>query len=933
MLHKPFTESVDKEDNFKIFEATPGIRGLLLPNAPHYTIVGLTDDAIKVSGLSRDQLIGQSIFVMFPANPEDPDFTGQRNLSASFEHVTTYKTAHQMPLQRYDVAQPDSSFDEKYWQYYNSPVLDEDGNIKYIIHACEDVTDKVKSAQRATITQNNFEYFFNQARAPFAIIKGRDFIFSFANPAYTELLNGRQLVGKTVLEAIPELKDQPFIKLLEQVYESGVPFHASEIPATAIFNKGEVAITRYFNLSYTPYKNEKGETEGILASGYDITEQVELRKKEQISKLNEQAYSLFMQAPIPISIFKGPDFIIELSNDASMLLAGTTKDVIGKPLLEVFPEAEAQGFIYLLQNVVKTGQPYHAIETPVTFKYNGIEQTRYINLVYQPYYESDGSISGVIAISNDITEQVISRKKVEVSEMRFRNVVEQAPDPIFILKGENMVLDVANEPLLNLWNIGRDAIGKAFLEILPEMKDQGFLELLVDVYHSGRSYYGYEMPAVFLRANGMKETTYFDFVYQPYRETDGSISGVLVIATIVTERVLLKQKQAETENNFKNLVMQAPVGICILKAPELIFETANNLYLELAMLTWNSIEGKKFQDVFADVAASTFIDPLKNVILNGKAFHGKEYEIELIRKELKKTIHIDFVYEPLKEPDGTISRIMVLVIDVSDKVMARKKIEESEKELQKRVKERTAELEKKNNELEQFAHVSSHDLQEPLRKIRLFTEMIMVEDYDRLSELSKSRFEKITDAAFRMSSSLSELLNFTSLTKEEQFIDTDLNEIVKSVETDLEVVIEQKNALIHRPILPTIKAIPLQMHQLFYNLLNNALKFSKPGTAPIVDISYKKLTNDKKLNYKDIDLSKDYFEIVITDNGIGFEELYADKIFMMFQRLHDRQKFVGTGIGLAICKKVAINHGGQIYAISKPNLGSAFHVALPFNMN
>ena len=142
--------------------------------------------------------------------------------------------------------------------------------------------------------QDNFKYFLNQAFSPFSILTGRDFVFTFANAAYVELMNGRQLVGKTLDEAIPELKGQPFVSILEKVFDTGIPFHASEIAATAIFKGNTVPTTRYFNLSYTPYKNKDEVIEGILASGYDITNEVELRKREGKQILNLQAYNLHL---------------------------------------------------------------------------------------------------------------------------------------------------------------------------------------------------------------------------------------------------------------------------------------------------------------------------------------------------------------------------------------------------------------------------------------------------------------------------------------------------------------------------------------------------------------------------------------------------------------------------------------------------------------
>ena len=911
--------------DFRVFEATPGIRAVLSPRDP-YTILAISNDALSFTGLSRDQLIGVSVFAMFPANPDDKEFSGIRNLQASFESVLNNKETHHLPIQRYDVARREKEFDEKYWFYTNSPVLGDDGEVKYIIHSAEDITEKVRADKRAILTQSNFEYFLRQAKAPFAILSGKDFKFTFANPAYIELMNGRQLVGKNLVDAIPELKGQPFMDLLEEVFRSGEPWHASEIPATAVYNNSEVPTTRYFNLSYTPFKNEKNETEGIIAAGYDITEQVVLRKEEKIKKQNEQAYNLLMQAPVPIMIYKGEDLVIDMVNDAGLNIAGKKRDVVGRPLAEVLPELEQQGFVNRVKEVMKTGKPFKGSEIPVTLNLNGQEHNFYINVVLQPFAEQDGTISSVISISHDITDLVLVRKRVEASEMHFRNVVEQAPGPILILKGEEMVLDVANEPLLNLWQVGRDAIGKPFLEILPEMEGQGFMELMLDVYRTGKTHFGYETPAVFQRQNGKSEIVFFDYVYQPYRESDGVISGVLVMANNVTEKVLSKRRQQETENNFRHLVMQAPVGICILSAADFNIEIANDSFLELGRISRKELQGVEFIEALPKSVRTRTVEILKSVRKTGKAYYGREFEIEIDRASGKTNLFVDFVYEPILDLAGHVKSIMLISIDVTDKVIARKKIEESEKELQARVKERTSELEKKNSELEQYAQVSSHDLQEPLRKIRMFTDIIKQRDYQNLSEFSREKFDKIIDAVTRMSTSLRELLNFTNLSKDEQFTTVNLNDVLLSVESDLELMIAQKGATINKQDLPQIRAIPLQMHQLFYNLVNNALKFSRPGTHPLIEITCQ-VVRDKKSG--EHTMQPPFVEIVVSDNGIGFEQVYAEKIFTMFQRLNHRQEFSGTGIGLALCKKVVVNHGGEIFATSEPGKGSTFHILLP----
>jgi PAS domain S-box-containing protein len=244
-------------------------------------------------------------------------------------------------------------------------------------------------------------------------------------------------------------------------------------------------------------------------------------------------------------------------------------------------------------------------------------------------------------------------------------------------------------------------------------------------------------------------------------------------------------------------------------------------------------------------------------------------------------------------------------------------------------KQNQLELEKKTTELEQFAHVSHHDLQEPLRKIIMFSEMIKADSYGRLTEASRKQLDRVSDAAQRMSQALRDVLNFASLSRKELFTAVNLNEVLNAVYTDLELVVGEKGAAITGDVLPTINAAPVQMHQLFYNLINNALKFSKPNLSPIIQIKCNEVSGSALMAHPELNRSKKYYQVSVLDNGIGFNPEAAEKIFTMFQRLHTKEAYAGTGIGLALCKKVVMNHHGKIWAESDKGKGATFNVLLP----
>jgi len=291
--------------------------------------------------------------------------------------------------------------------------------------------------------------------------------------------------------------------------------------------------------------------------------------------------------------------------------------------------------------------------------------------------------------------------------------------------------------------------------------------------------------------------------------------------------------------------------------------------------------------------------------------------------------------EVVTDPDGEVIKMIGTAQDVTEQ-------QKGEQQLI----ERTNELENMNAELQKFAYVASHDLQEPLRKIMTFASLLEKETANQLSNDGKMYMEKIVQSSGRMQRLIDDILQFSSLTaSKSDYQKIDLNMIVGQVLSDMEVIISQTSAVIVTDDLPTIEAIPFQMGQLFQNILSNALKFKRPGEVPQINISARLLSSEQLTEkYAWIDekyrtagglsynWSREQFvRIVVADNGIGFNEAYADKIFEIFQRLHPAKTYDGTGIGLAICKKIVDNHHGTITAQSKPGEGASFEVILPLS--
>jgi PAS domain S-box-containing protein len=286
---------------------------------------------------------------------------------------------------------------------------------------------------------------------------------------------------------------------------------------------------------------------------------------------------------------------------------------------------------------------------------------------------------------------------------------------------------------------------------------------------------------------------------------------------------------------------------------------------------------------------------------------------------------------PQKDASGAIQMWVGTSTDIHEQKTFSQELENQVQQRTSELKQSNEELIRSNNELAQFAYVASHDLQEPLRKIQTFTTGILDSENEHLSDKGKDYFARIQSASKRMQQLILDLLSYSRASaSEEHFERVDLNNTLKTVKEQLRESIEHTNATITAAKLPVLNVIPYQFEQLFTNLLNNALKFSKKDEPPKIEITHSMISG-KQIKHDSANPAKQYHCIVISDNGIGFEEQFKERIFNLFQRLHGRNDYAGTGIGLSIVKKIVENHFGFITAESEPGKGAKFSIYIPEN--
>ncbi|MGI8892528.1 MAG: sensor histidine kinase, partial [Bacteroidia bacterium] len=363
------------------------------------------------------------------------------------------------------------------------------------------------------------------------------------------------------------------------------------------------------------------------------------------------------------------------------------------------------------------------------------------------------------------------------------------------------------------------------------------------------------------------------------------------------------------QKEFVETIINSAVNLIMVYDHELNYLMINNKAEEYFPLPKEELPGKNFLDIYPQLKGQRAHNDLLRA-LKGEYIHNASFKSEISNRYFE-----NFVI-PLRNYENEIYGVLSIAHDITEIMEANEKLEAVNEELIK-----------SNRDLEQFAYVASHDLQEPLRKIQIFTQLLEehLEDKDLIIKYQ----EKINQSAYRMQLLIQDVLNFSRISKfEEAFSETDLNKVMEIVKNDFELLIREKEALINYPKLPVIKGIPLQLSQLFSNLISNSLKYNK--RKPVIKISYSKCRADEVEGYAHhLNGADSYHHFKFSDNGIGFDSQYNDQIFSIFKRLHGKQDYSGTGIGLALCKKIVENHHGVIFAEGQPDAGATFHVILP----
>ncbi|RYG01213.1 MAG: PAS domain S-box protein, partial [Chitinophagaceae bacterium] len=811
------------------------------------------------------------------------------------------------------------------------PEFDDNASLKTVLCIARDITSLTESETR-------FQNLLREANVGLIVLEGEEMIVSIANDAFGKIIGHtvEAMLNKPLFDVIPQAA--AFYKpIIDEVLHTGRNHRLDESPYEVVSETGEL-VKGYVSLVYQPYRSDGGNITGVMIVCNDITPLV--LAKQKIADSEEKLRGVIAAAPAGIGLFIGRDLVIESPNKTFIDIIGKGPSIEGLPLHEAMPEltSEDQPFLKILDNVFTTGVPFVTPASLVKIVQNGVLNENYYNISYTPLRNSSGEIYGILDIAIDVTGQVVAQNALEASENRLKGIIEQSPVAMLVMRGDQFIIDQINAPMLELIGQNKSVIGKSLIDVLPEIRNQDAWDLTQKIYFEGIDFSGHEVMVTHSRGETISNH-FYNLEYRPLREGD-KITGVIQVVNDITEQVIARKAVEAKEAALSNATELAQL------ANWRVDLVTNQAHYSDRMADWVGLKEKTF-----DLYTSPIIHPddmdsvaagIKLALEPGSSgIFDETYSIVHIKTGQRRIIHAigNVEYDEKKQPVAINGTAQDVTIQMELQVALESEVQKRTEELAAAIEELRAtneELEESNqlllhsnDELAQYAYVASHDLQEPLRKIRVFTGMLDADGEG--SSRNAGIIQKINTSATRMTLLIQDLLTFSRLLNSDTILrEVPLAEIVNAVWDDFELIVDEKKAAIEVTSLPVIQAVSLQMNQLFYNLINNALKFTHQDRSPVITVKSSPMSTDEILKYipKPYPFAN-YHHITIADNGIGFEMEYYEQIFEVFKRLHARENYPGSGIGLALCRRIVGNHNGFLFADSKVGEGSIFHVILP----
>ena len=785
----------------------------------------------------------------------------------------------------------------------------------------EDVTEQVIARQKIEESEQSIRTLVENAPFPIAVYTGEEMRITLANQSIMEVWGkGNNVIGKLYTDILPELESQQIFKQVKEVLTTGIPFHAKNQKVDLL--KNGILKSHYFNYSFTPLSDAAGKVYGVMNTAAEVTELLEAKQKVEASLTEINLFKFMADTAGDPFILMDENGRFVYLNDMALQKWGYSKDEIKQ--LRV-PDVDP------IYNTDKFHEMFQLSQKQKIPPFETLHKNKK-GIVY-PVEISMGSIRQngeplLFAIARDITE----RKKAEQDVIRAFRKIEENEERLNI---------VINASELGIWEYNlktkTNITSKRCKEIFGILEKKNIENLEPSSY--------FHPDDQILREKAIEESFRTGILQYEGRIVwqDNTIHWIESKGKVFynsrkePERVIGTIRDITKEKNFQNLLLEREQKFRLLAdtMAQLVWTSDlngklnyfNKSVFEYSGLTYEQLTEYGWLQIVHPDDRDKNIKEWMRCIKTGEDFllehrfrkHNGEYRWQLSRAL------------PQKDENGNITMWVGTSTDIQDQKMFANELEKQVFERTRELNQNNLDLEKMNKELQAFAYISSHDLQEPLRKIQTFASQIIEREYQNLTESGKDKFQRMQKAANRMQHLIQDLLAYSrTSTEERNFEFAYLNNIIELVKEDLKEELLQKNGTVETGEMCEIKVIPFQFRQLIYNLISNSIKFTKGDDAPFIKITCE-IAKGKKFNLEKLSKSMEYCHINISDNGIGFDQEYSEKIFDVFSRLHGKEKFQGTGIGLAIVKKIVENHNGFIYAKGELNKGATFDIYIPSN--
>jgi len=511
--------------------------------------------------------------------------------------------------------------------------FDETGIAEKIIGTVQNITREILDRKRPSNTKEAnptssdtfYQPFVDQAPLAIGLLRGKDLVVEVGNDRIFEVWGkDRSIIGKPLIEALPEINDQEFPELLAHVYNTGQSYYGNGARAKLVRN-GKLE-ELYFDFVYSPLRDKAGKIDGILVLATEVTAQFVAMLALEASE--ERFRSLVEEAPVATCLFVGKNHTVEVANNKMIGYWGKNKSIFGKPVLQAIPELEGQPFIDLLDRVYSTGITYEAKSAPADLVVDGKLGTYYFDYTYKPLRNSNGEVYGIMNMAHDVTSEVHARRSLETSEAKLRSVFANASAAMALFVGRDLVIEMANQAFIDSIGKGTDIINKTLGEVIPELRDQESIRILGEVFDTGKSRQRFESQVNLLR-NGVMTNNYYNITYTPLFDSEGKVYAILDIGIDVTEAVLARQKLEESELFARNIIENSPVAKLVFIGEDMEIRTVNENML--AMLGKDeSITGKKFMQAVPELLGTPLMERLREVLHTGITFNQPEEKLDLL---------------------------------------------------------------------------------------------------------------------------------------------------------------------------------------------------------------------------------------------------------------------------------------------------------------